>query len=222
MAEPDLVGLLRIPGDRGGRAVDLVLERVLPAGADLADADRAAGAVLEAQQDRRGVLGGDLAGDGLGGDVGREGLDRAGRLAARLDEGGQVGHDRDDALAGHEGHQVEPVRADVADRPESAAAVRLETPVPVAVEEQPVLEVATGHEPDVADVAARDDLVRVLVERVVADVEVGRVDEPGRGGRGDQLARLRRRTSRAASRTRRAGRRRGWPGSGAGADRWAR
>ena len=44
------------------RAVDLVLERVLPAGADLGDADRAAGAVLEAQQDRRGVLGRDVAG----------------------------------------------------------------------------------------------------------------------------------------------------------------
>ena len=33
----------------------------------------------------------------------------------------------------------------------------------------------------------------VLVERVVADVEVGGVDQAGRGGEGDQLARLRRR-----------------------------
>ena len=48
------------------RAVDLPLERVLPARADLRDADRAAGAALEAEQDRRGVLGADLAGDGLG------------------------------------------------------------------------------------------------------------------------------------------------------------
>ena len=97
------------------------------------------------------------------------------------------------ALAGHEGHQVQPVRPDVADRTQGAAAFRLEAPVPVALEQQPVLEVAAGHEPDVADLAARDDIVGVLVERVVADVEVGRVDQTGRGGRLDQLARLRRR-----------------------------
>ncbi len=42
-----------------------------------------------------------------------------------LDERGQLGHDRGDVLAGHEGHQVQPVRADVADRPQRAAAVRL-------------------------------------------------------------------------------------------------
>ena len=65
MAEPDLVGLLGVPGDRAVRAVDLPLERVLPAGADLGNADRAARAVLEAQQDRRGVLGPDLALDGF-------------------------------------------------------------------------------------------------------------------------------------------------------------
>ena len=63
--------------------------------------------------------------DGLGGELGREGLDRAGRLAARLDERRQLGHHRDDPLAGDERHQVEPVRADVADRPERAAALGL-------------------------------------------------------------------------------------------------
>ena len=74
------------------------------------------------------------------------------------------------------------MRADVADRAERAAAVRLEPPVPVAVEQQPVLEVAAGHEADVAELAAGDDVVGVLVERVVADVEVGRVDDAGRCG----------------------------------------
>ena len=82
------------------------------------------------------------------------------------------------------------MRADVADRAERPAALGLEPPVPVALEEQPVLEVATGHEPDVAELAGGDDLVGVLVERVVADVEVGGVDEAGRGGQLDQLARL--------------------------------
>ena len=122
-------------------------------GADLADADRAACPVLEAEQDRRGILGRDHAGDGVGRDLGREGLDRTGRLASGADEGGQVGHDLDDALTGHEGHQVEPVRADVADRAERAAAVGLEPPVPVALEQEPVLEVATGDQPDIADLA---------------------------------------------------------------------
>ena len=69
----------------------------------------------------------------------------------------EVGHDLDDPLAGHERHQVEPVRADVADRAQGPAPVRLEPPVPVALEEQPVLEVAPGDEPDAADVARGDD-----------------------------------------------------------------
>ena len=63
VADPELVGLLGVPGDATHvDAVDLVLERVLPAGADLGDADRAARAVLEAQQDRGDVLGRDRRG----------------------------------------------------------------------------------------------------------------------------------------------------------------
>src|SRR3954454_11125310 len=72
VAQPDLIGLLRIPGDRCGRAIDLVLERVLSPSADLADADRPAGAVLEAKQYGRGILGGDAAGNGVGRAIGRE------------------------------------------------------------------------------------------------------------------------------------------------------
>ena len=115
------------------------------------------------------------------------------------------------ALAGDEGHEVQPVRPDVADGAQRAAPVRLEPPVPVGVEEQPVLEVAAGHEPDVAEPAAGDELVDVLVERVEADVEVDRVDEAARGGRVDELGATRPRSSPAASRRRRAGRRRGSP-----------
>ncbi len=83
------------------------------------------------------------------------------------------------------------MRPDVADRPERAAAVRLEAPVPVALEQQPVLEVASGHEPDVAEAAVRDELASVLVERVVADVEVRRVDEATRRGEVDEFRRFR-------------------------------
>ena len=92
VAEPGLVGLLGVPRPGAVAAVDLVDERVLPTGADLGDADRAAGAAVEAEQDRGRVLGRDVARDGLGRPLGRERLDRPGRLVARLDEGGQVGH----------------------------------------------------------------------------------------------------------------------------------
>ena len=93
-------------------------------------------------------------------------------------------------LAGHEGHEVEPVRPDVADRAQRAAAVRLQPPVPVALEEQPVLEIASGHEPDVAEAAVRDELARVLVEGVVPDVEIRRIHEPARLGEADELRRV--------------------------------
>ena len=152
--------------------------------------DGAAGAVVEPKQDRRGVLRPDLALDRLADGL-RERLDRAGRLAARLDERRQVGHDADDPLTGDEGHQVEPVRADVADRPQRAAALRLEAPVPVALEEQPVLEIAAGHQPDIADIASRHDLVGMLVQRVEADVEVHRVHHAAGRGKPRELAGLR-------------------------------
>ena len=82
VADPELVGLLAVPGERRRRAVDLVLQRVLPAGADLRDADRAAGAAVEPQQDRGGVLGRDRPLHRVGRALGRERLDRAGGLPA--------------------------------------------------------------------------------------------------------------------------------------------
>ena len=66
MADPELVWLLGVPRHGPGRAVDLVLERVLATSGELADGHRAAGAVLEAKQDHRGVLGADVARDRLG------------------------------------------------------------------------------------------------------------------------------------------------------------
>ena len=122
------------------------------------------------------------------------------------DEGREVGHHRHDPVAGHERHQVEPVRADVADGAERAAAIRLQPPVPVTGEEEPVLEVAAGHQPDLAERSGRDDVAGVLVQRVVADVEVDRVDEAA-GRRRSRPGRSTPRTSaRAASRRRRGAR----------------
>ena len=149
--------------------------------------------MLEAQQDRRGVLRRHVALDRVRAALRGEGLDRAARLRALLDECREVGHDRGHPLAGEERHQVEPVRADVADRPQRAALVGLEPPVPVRLEEQPVLEVVAGHQPDVAEAARGDELAHVLVQRIEADVEVDRVDEAAPGGELDELCRIGRR-----------------------------
>ena len=143
MADPGLVGLLAVPGPGAVRPVDLVDERVLPAGADLRDAHGAAGAAVEARAGSWPCPRSRSSRSTVSAERSVENVSTGpGRLVARPDERGQVGHHRRDVLAGHEGHQVEPVRADVADRPERAAAIGLEPPVPVAVEEQPVLEVA--------------------------------------------------------------------------------
>ncbi len=83
------------------------------------------------------------------------------------------------------------MRTDVADRPQCAAALRLEPPVPVALEKQPVLEVAAGDQTYVANIARRDHLARMLVQRVEADVEVHRVDHAAGRGKPRELAGLR-------------------------------
>ena len=190
MADPQLVGLLGVP-ERGRRgAVDLVLQGVLASGAQLADGDRPAGAVLEPQQNRRHVLSGDVALERLGRALRREGLHRTRRLAAGRDEGRQVCHHRADALPGDEGEEVEPVRADVADRAQRPAAIRLQPPVPVGLEQQPILVVAAGDEPDVSKLSRSDELVDVLVERVEADVEVDGVHLPAARRTLDQVGGL--------------------------------
>ena len=66
----------------------------------------------------------------------------------------------------------------------------LEPPVPVALVEQPVLEVVAGDEPDLAEPARLDQLAQVLVQRVEPDVEVDRGHHAARGGRLDEPGRL--------------------------------
>jgi hypothetical protein len=190
MTDPRLVRLLAVPRPRALGAIDLVHERVLPTRADLGHAHRTTCPAVEAEEDRRGVLGRDVALDRLDRAVRGEGLDRPGGFATRLDERRQVGHHRLHVLAGDIGHEIEPVRADVAHGAERPAAIGLEPPVPVALEEQPILEVAAGDEPDLAQAAVGDQRSCVLVQRVEADVEVRRVDETRLGGQGDQPCRL--------------------------------
>ena len=83
-------------------------------------------------------------------------------------------------LAGDVGHEIHPVGPDVGDGPQRPASIWLESPVPVTLQKKPVLEVAPSHKSHFAELAGGDSLARVLVERVVADVEVGRVDEAAR------------------------------------------
>jgi hypothetical protein len=80
--------------------------------------------------------------------------------------------------------------ADVADCAKLTAPVGLQSPVPVGLEEEPVLEVAAGHQPDVAECVIGDDLARVLVQRVEADVEVHGADPAGSLGKPHELTRL--------------------------------
>ena len=145
-------GCSGVPGERRGRAVDLVLERVLPAGADLADADRAAGAVLEAQQDRGGVLGRDLAGRRSRRrrsvekvSTGPVGSWRASMNVARS---AMTATTRWPVTKVIRSSQCDPMSPTARSAPPRSGC---EPPVPVALEEQPVLEVAAGDEPDVAD-----------------------------------------------------------------------
>ena len=124
---------------------------------------------------------------------GRECLDLADRPAPHRDRGAEVGEDLDDPAPGHELRQVEPVRADVADRAELAATLGLEPPVPVLGRREPVLEVAAVHRPDLSQLARVHALAGLLHERVEAHVEVRAVHESAPLGQLDELRGLRRR-----------------------------
>ena len=79
------------------------------------------------------------------------------------------------------------MRADVADRAQLAAEPRVDAPVPVGVQQQPVLEVVAGDEADVAELAGHDHAVQVLAQRVEAQVVVHRVDPPARLGGAQEI-----------------------------------
>ena len=83
------------------------------------------------------------------------------------------------------------MRPDVADRPQRPALVRLQPPVPVTLVEQPVLEVVTRDEANVAQPAGLDDLAEVLVQRVEPDVVVDRGHLAARRGLANELRGLR-------------------------------
>ena len=177
-------------------AVDLPLERVLPAGADLRHADRAAGAVLEAEQDRRRVLGliarvtvsAERSVENVS--TGPVGSSRTAMNVARSAITATIRWPVTNVIRSS---QCEPMSPTARSAPPRSGS---QPPVPVTGEEEPVLEVAAGHQPDLAERSGRDDVAGVLVERVVADVEVDRVDagrspRPRRPARADSAGRQR-------------------------------
>ena len=190
VAEPELLVALAVPGERAPRAVELEPQRVPAAGAHLRDHQRPARAVVEPQQDVGQILGLHRRVDPLDVLCGGERLDLSGRAPAHRDDSRKVGAELDDAQAGDELGEIEPVRADVADRAQGTALVGLEAPVPVGRQCEPVLQIAAVEVPDAAEHAVAHECSRVVDHRVEADVEVGAVHATARAGELEQLAGL--------------------------------
>ena len=70
------------------------------------------------------------------------------------------------------------MRTDIGHGAEDAAQFGLEPPVPVGVEQQPVLQVMAGHQSHLAQRALADHAMHVLDDRVETQIEVGRVHQP--------------------------------------------
>src|ERR1700691_4222199 len=123
MADPQLVGALLVPCYAGFGAVDFELETVLAAGGNLADGEAAASAVAQADQDGAEIVGvdGDLLVFGGVQVFSGEGFHRSVGALAGLVEGGEIGAQGGDALAGEVLDHVHPMRADVPHGAGSAA-----------------------------------------------------------------------------------------------------
>ena len=100
-------------------------------------------------------------------------------------EGMQVGEHLGDAETGHEANEIQPVRADVGDGAQPPGRCGVDPPVPVGVEQEPVLEVATADETRRAEVAAGHHGPSLVEHGVEAHVEADRVDDAGRLGGAD-------------------------------------
>ena len=186
VADPQMVWRFGIPGGGGFGGGDFPCQRILAARADLAGGEGSPGTAGEAQQDCGGVVGfDDLR---FGGTFGSgEGFNRAGGFLALRMGGEQVGHDGSDLLAGDEADEVHPMGADVADRPQRAAFVGVEPPVPVGGARQPVLMVVAGDQFCLPQVGHR---LGVLVQRIKADVVADGGDFAAGFGEGDHLGGL--------------------------------
>ena len=101
-------------------------------------------------------------------------------------EGREIDADRADLLPGDVLDHVAPVRADVAHRPERAAVLRLDAPVPVGVVEQPVLRVGALRDENLSELAGLAHRAHLLHHRVEAQVVAGGMAHLLRRGPGGQ------------------------------------
>ena len=182
VADPQPFRVGGLPRQGGVGAVDLPRHVVLAPGGHLRHGADAARPTVVAQQQSGGVVTRHghpralaVGTDGGGG----ERLHLAGRTVALADEGVQVGEHLRHLLTGHEAGQVDPVRADVGHRPQRALAFGVESPVPVGLEQQPVLQVVPADQPRCADRPGGHLGGGVLVLGVVAQVEADGVDDAG-------------------------------------------
>ncbi len=159
--------------------------------ADLAGGQYASRAVRIAQQDRRCIVGADVArfGRAFGGG---EGFHRTQRLLPFRHKRRQFRQNRTGALAADKAGQVQPMGADVANRAQGAALIRLQPPVPVGRFGQLILMIPPGNQPDIAQFAIRRQAVGLLVQGVEAGVVADSGNAARRLGQCGHFRRLRR------------------------------
>ena len=136
--------------------------------------------------------------------AGRERLDLADRAAAARGSSSPGRRTALDLQPGHELHEVEPVRADVADGAQLAALLGLEPPVPVRRLAAASPAGSRRDVPDLAELAGLHACARLLHQRVEADVEVRAVHEAAAPRRARAARATAPRSSPAASRRPRA------------------
>ena len=179
MTDPQLLGVLRSPAQRRRRTAHLESQVILASRRHLRQRQHASGASVEPEQHARHVLG-------------------RHRCRLRIQEalryhGCEVRHHFDDPLTADETDEIQPVRTDVTDDAQRSADFRVETPVPVGVLGQPVLQVGAGDEAHRTGDSGIHPRGRLLAERIEAGDEADGVDEAQILGGVPDFARLRRR-----------------------------
>ena len=155
----------------------------------MGDGEGAARAVVELEENVGVVFGVDFDAFVIGGleHLAGVGLDFFLRLHAGFVDRAQVGKDFGDLAARDKLDAIAPVGADIGDGAGFATELRDETPVPIGREIEPVLGVGAVGVEDVAELAAFDHGLGFLDERIIAIVEIDRVDHAGFGGELHQL-----------------------------------
>ena len=141
MANPQIFGVLGV--ERNGRlcAVDFPIEKVLSTRRYLRHGCSAACAVVETQKHPSSIIGRNGFSDpfDLTDGVAGESFNLADRTGALLMERVQIGHHGGDTSAGDELNIVEPMRTNIGDCAQIATLFRFQSPVPIGLEQQPVL-----------------------------------------------------------------------------------